>query len=1002
MSLTGNRTLKVAQYMLLPQILPRFASLIFGGFSYLAYFVAQVYRGVRLLPEGHPYLNPSEIGHYSIPDVVRAAGVRLKYSRDTIDQVIIFYVILLGMVLIAFQTLMLIIGVFAPQAMALSLTAYFGNPHLTTGVDPYQDLAFILLDRVFGVPGIFDSCVSMATPCYMAAPDNTWSTADTVYTPATFPWPFHNALHAMFSFYSTGLLVIGLMILLYLVVVIIAETAQTGVPFGKRFNKVWAPIRLVAALGLLIPVSYGLNSAQYIVLYAAKLGSNFATNGWFVFNAALTNSRMTTDTMIALPKTPNVGPLLQFMMLAHACKAVEEGYKVQQDRPEGWQLQAPATCGVDAGDQINDSVIQAYIVKFTGDSSNDAVPLENQSYADARTFSGNGDITITFGDRGCEKTHNQNAGHAVPTCGQLVLTTPSQETDTAAGAYVIQEGYYNLVKYMWGEYQDPPGSGINEYVKIWSKWAFCNKNIGGEIVQSYQSRKYDAMMTGMQGDLELREVAISPVQELCPPKVDTYDFDETLPNRITSAYLNGAYGNYMFGQNDAVAPNLVTASAAYSPGGTADAVMTNIIRKGVNAENALVNSGKYNIPIDLMDRGWGGAGLWYNSIASANGAITGAAQATPKITHYPAVMETVMAAKLRNNKNVTADDLFTPTKGEDSDLQLQNVGDAKGVIPLQRIYAAWKDVANEGKPATGNMIYDVLNYIFGTQGLFDLRDPGNKDVHPLALMTSMGKSLLEASIRNLGISAALNVGGGMMGGNANVMGVGVEVASNFLFMIVGATLGAGIILYYVLPFMPFIYFFFALGSWVKEVFEAMVGVPLWALAHLRIDGDGLPGEAARSGYFMIFEIFLRPIMIVFGLIAAVSIFASMATVLNSIFDIAVINAGGTNFANSGTVTFSEYARGPIDQLFYTILYAVLMYIIAMSSFKMIDLIPNQIMRWLGVSVSAFAGQTGDSAGQLMNTMQQQGLAKVDGVVGGINSGTKGLGKIAEGMTNSGK
>lgn len=1002
MSLTGNRTLKVAQYMLLPQILPRFASLVFGGFSYLAYFVAQVYRGVRLLPQSHPYLNPSEIGHYSIPDVVRAAGSRLKYSRDTIDQVIIFYVILLGMVLIAFQTLMLIIGVFAPQAMALSLTGYFGNPHLTVGVNQYQDLAFILLDRVFGIPGIFDSCVSMNTPCLMSTPSATWDNAQIVYKPTTFPWPFHNAMHAMFSFYSTGLLVIGLMILLYLVIVIIAETAQTGVPFGKRFNKVWAPIRLVAALGLLIPVSYGLNSAQYIVLYAAKLGSNFATNGWFVFNAALTNSRMTTDKMIALPKTPNAGPLLQFMMLAHACKAIQEGYMTQEDRPQSWNFQLPATCSVDTGDQMNDHVIQAYIVKFTGDSSSDAVPLENQSYADARTFSGNGDITITIGDRGCEKNHNQNAGHAVPTCGQLVLTTPSQETDTKAGAYVIQEGYYNLVKYLWGEYQDPPGSDINSYVKVWGKWAFCNKSLGGEITQAYKTRQYDSMMTGMQGDLALRSVALSPVQKLCPLEYKTYKKDTTIVKPITSDWLNGTYRNYMFGQNDAVAPNLVTASAAYSPAGTADAVMTNIIRKGVKAENALINSGKYKIPIDLMDRGWGGAALWYNNIASANGAITGAAQATPKITHYPAIMETVMAAKLRNNKNVTADDLFTPTKGEDSDLQLQNVGDAQAVIPLQRIYAAWKDVANEGKPATGNMIYDVLNYIFGTQGLFDLRDPGNQDVHPLALMTSMGKSLLEASIRNLGISAALNVGGGLMGGNGNVMGVGIEVASNFLFMIVTATMGAGIILYYVLPFMPFIYFFFALGSWVKEVFEAMVGVPLWALAHLRIDGDGLPGEAARSGYFMIFEIFLRPIMIVFGLIASVSIFASMATVLNSIFTIAVVNAGGTNVANSGTVTFSEYARGPIDQLFYTILYAVLMYIIAMSSFKMIDLIPNQIMRWLGVNVSAFAGQTGDSAGQLMNTMQQQGLSKVDGIVGGINSGTKGIGKLAEGVTSSGK
>jgi conjugal transfer/type IV secretion protein DotA/TraY len=66
----------------------------------------------------------------------------------------------------------------------------------------------------------------------------------------------------------------------YFAIVVVAETAQTGTPFGKRFNSLWAPLRLVMAFGLLIPISYGLNSGQYIVLYAAKYGANFATNGW--------------------------------------------------------------------------------------------------------------------------------------------------------------------------------------------------------------------------------------------------------------------------------------------------------------------------------------------------------------------------------------------------------------------------------------------------------------------------------------------------------------------------------------------------------------------------------------------------------------------------------------------------------------------------------------------------------------------------------------------------
>ena len=63
-------------------------------------------------------------------------------------------------------------------------------------------------------------------------------------------------------------------------------------------------------------------------------------------------------------------------------------------------------------------------------------------------------------------------------------------------------------------------------------------------------------------------------------------------------------------------------------------------------------------------------------------------------------------------------------------------------------------------------------------------------------------------------------------------------------------------LFYIIPFMPFIYFFFAVGTWVKAIFEAMVGVPLWALAHIRIDGQGLPGDAAMNGYYLLLEIFV--------------------------------------------------------------------------------------------------------------------------------------------------
>ena len=88
------------------------------------------------------------------------------------------------------------------------------------------------------------------------------------------------------------------MLFIYFTTTIVGETAATGTPFGQRFNRAWAPVRFVLFFGLIIPLNIGggtgapnagINGAQLITFYAAKHGSNFATNGWAYFNRRLVN-----------------------------------------------------------------------------------------------------------------------------------------------------------------------------------------------------------------------------------------------------------------------------------------------------------------------------------------------------------------------------------------------------------------------------------------------------------------------------------------------------------------------------------------------------------------------------------------------------------------------------------------------------------------------------------------------------------------------------------------
>lgn len=1030
MSAPQFSTGSVVKYAILPRIVPRFGQLFLSGFAHVAFLMAQVYRGVRLLPDNHPYLKPANIGQYGMRQVVAAAASHIEFKRQNIDQIIVFFALLVGLTLLIVQSLLLLIGIIgtsAAIASPLSFGWYFGTPNYGGASGSTQDLAFILLDRVFGVTGIFNSCVSLGTACYNSLPSMRFDLANPLPI-APFPSPYHLGLHAMFEFYSTGLLVVATFIIMYFVIVIVAETAQTGTPFGKRFNSVWAPLRLVMALGLLIPISSGLNSAQYITLWMAKFGSNFASNGWNVFNSGMGAwGASQALQLVAKPNAPEVDGLLQFMMLAHACKALEEGYypvtNVEKaDTRTCSEVPNTADDGYRSPGDGREVIVDGYLVRFDLMGGNDYARLSTTDFFGARQFFNNGDMTIRFGDRACENTTQM--GRVAPTCGEVVIpmVNPSSAA-SEAGASQMQEDYYEVVRYLWGDY-----GGASPLV--WRYREFCEKSEADKFISG-----------SLNGDIELRKKAIAYVQNyICKTdgeQVRMYgskgkytatlaDF-QSLPGEDwgTNASLHYSVGA---GAETADWPDLVASNSLYPsardvtnmPGPCAtDLIAENTVRLGVRTQIEVMsgqtpsvgcgtafpvnNLDEYEMSRDQLSRGWAGAGMWYNHIARVNGSVMAAANSYPQPSRFPNTMESVLAKLRQNNQSMTAADQFNPNLGGERKIQLERSNETRAAQVLNYIYRYWGTNKDLHKPPTGNAIFDFINELFGTRGLFDLSDPKNAQTHPLALLSALGKTLVEASIRNIAIATIVKGGGVLSGMGGFTPGeVGANAISGFLFSIATTTLTAGIVLYYVLPFLPFIYFFFAVGNWVKGIFEAMVGVPLWALAHIRIDGNGLPGEAAMNGYYMIFEIFLRPLLIVFGLLASVTIYAAMASVLNGIWPLATNNLAGANYGDATEPGWVQSARGPIDQLFFTVMYAVILYIMGLSSFKLIDLIPNQIMRWLGTGVSTFSDLTGDAAAQLTQTTSVVGQQMTSQAIGGLRSGLDAGGDIGKGIMNMGK
>ncbi len=852
----------ILRYVLLPQVFPRVRDLYKSGFSNLAYLIAQVYRGVRILPENHRVFSPQMRSHLTIRHVMAAAAAELQFSKKNIDKIVIYFTILAGIVLLIGQFFLMLGFLLVNPAFAGNLPTtyaqFFATPQYQT------DIAYQMLFSVFGVPDLFN--------------------------PSSSPNQYHTALHALFQFYSIGLLVVAIIITCYFIFAIIVETAQTGVPFGKRYNHVWAPIRLVVALGLLVPMGYGLNAAQWITLYAAKFGSDFATQGWVLFNQTMNQAYLNNpQERVGEPQAPDLTKLFAFMQTAQTCKIAYETL-----------YQAPTQRRIDA-----------YLVS-TGATATTAFSASapgsgGSLFTRAQGFYRQGDILIVFGEYD-PVAYTKETGSVFPYCGEIVI---SSADITEPGSQRMLEDYYYLLASMW-------------------------------------TNNYQNIRTESQNFFDRFQTIIPNMPPAPQPPV-----------------------NY----KDTVAQQL-------------DTDVRNYIQQAVNLQ---AQSPTWATNMTLIQQlGWGGGGIWYNKIAQINGSLVQAVNNVPTVTRMPAVMEYAKARNLQQNMNIP--NPFDLSMSDDVALKFQNPVDENIGAVLSRVYSYWAEedtnqsAAGNQTRSTNNAFIDAINMVFGTRGLFNMC--ANTNTHPLAQLSILGKGLVEASIRNLAAGFGIMLGQVVPG----AIGAGLGAVSSMFTSIATITLTMGFLLFYVVPFMPFLYFFFAVGGWVKGLFEAMVGVPLWALAHLRIDGEGLPGDAAMDGYYLIFEIFLRPILIVFGLLASVIIFAAMVKVLNEIFTLVISNlsghdAGFTQFCGqiggggpAGSTI--QFFRGPIDEFFFTVLYAIIVYMIGMSCFKLIDLVPNNLLRYMGARVSTYNDTRDGPADGLMFKLSL-GSNQVGGALVGI-------------------
>lgn len=230
---------------------------------------------------------------------------------------------------------------------------------------------------------------------------------------------------------------------------------------------------------------------------------------------------------------------------------------------------------------------------------------------------------------------------------------------------------------------------------------------------------------------------------------------------------------------------------------------------------------------------------------------------------------------------------------------------------------------------------------------------------PVLALVSIGDRMIKAGVMLMGAMAASQALTAITGMLApigslvtNFMNTILITLGSLGYLLCGALFMGGILLCYVLPLVPAIFWIRALLSWVYLVLESIIAASFWIVSHMMPDeGVGFVSTAARRGYMLLVDIVIRPPLLVIGVVFSlilIRIFGVFASELLSIF----FNTLG------GEKVYEGF--GPIDQVVFGFLVAYFLYTLCYTIFvKGVNHLPLNISRWVGGSALSL-GEENDS------------------------------------------
>lgn len=192
-----------------------------------------------------------------------------------------------------------------------------------------------------------------------------------------------------------------------------------------------------------------------------------------------------------------------------------------------------------------------------------------------------------------------------------------------------------------------------------------------------------------------------------------------------------------------------------------------------------------------------------------------------------------------------------------------------------------------------------------------------------------------------------------------------------LFLLLGALMTMGALLGMYVPMIPYVVFTASVIGWFIAVIEAMVAGPIIALGIMSPGGQSEIFGRAEQSVMIIFNLFLRPTLMVFGLLVA----AFLANVVIKFI------AMGFQYIMQDVMTLMP---GLVEEVIFIAIFASIIFTSINQVFTLIHHIPERILTYIG--------------GQAMQYGEAQAAQAMKGAVEGAAGGLAGAGKgTGEGM-----